>query len=252
MRRFMAANTSPRQPKTKTKLIIAIIVAVGVIVGVSLYAYSANNEISNPAKQITKDNNMSESGQFIVKSAFGSIFVQDNSFNFKVEAPKIIENNLIYRNETLGFEIARPNLTWNFQTNMSQIIIEQTGTITNKEFLGGAFVVDSTNQNVFIAVFDISELDENSLVDYVDAQLKWIMANFDAKLKLKEVSPNKQWAIFGIEVNQNNQVLYGEQILEIRNDKLYMIQYTGILPEKMQAEKLQEFRIIIDSFKIIP
>ncbi|MFB5608642.1 MAG: hypothetical protein ACE5Q5_00275 [Nitrosarchaeum sp.] len=248
----MATNTSPIQTKTKAKLIIAIIVAVGVIAGASLYAYSTNNEFSNPAKQITKDNNMSGLGQFIPKSAFGSIIIEDNSFNFKEEVPKIIENNLIYRNETLGFEIARPDLTWNFQTDMSQIIIEQTGTITNKEFLGGAFVVDPTNQNVFVAVFDISELDENSLVDYVDAQLEWIMANFDAKLKLKEISPNKQWAIFGIEVKQNNQVLYGEQILEIRNDKLYMIQYTGILPEKMQAEKLKEFRIILDSFKTIP
>jgi hypothetical protein len=248
---FMTADSSPVQPKTKTLLIIGIIAAAIIIVGVSLYVYSSSNEISNPTEQITKEDKL-DSGQFIAKSAFGSIIVEDKSFNFKDQVPKIIENDLVYRNETAGFEVGRPNLTWNFHTDMSQIKIEQTGTITNKEFVGGAFIVDSTNQNVFVAVFDISELDDNSLADYVDAQLNWIMTNFDAKLKLKEMAPNKKWAIFGIEVNQNNQTLYGEQILEIQNDKLYMIQYAGIPPEKMQPEKLEEFRIVIDSFKIIP
>ena len=103
-----------------------------------------------------------------------------------------------------------------------------------------------------MAVHDITGLNKDSLEGFVDSEIKGALTNFDAKLKLKELSSNKRWAIFGIEIKQQDKTLYAEQILEMRGNKLYMLQYTGRIPTEIDPEKREELRTIIDSFKPFP
>ena len=80
-------------------LIITIISGVG---GASYYfSYTAQN---------AGDINIDDSNQIIANSGFGSIVLNNNTFTFQEQVFPISESGLVYRNETLGFEIARPNL----------------------------------------------------------------------------------------------------------------------------------------------
>ena len=221
--------------------IIGIVVAVG---GYFLY--------SSSIEQNAGDIDIDSSSQIIANSGFGSIVVTNSTFNFKDETKPVEGNALFYRNETLGFEIARPNLKWYFETDLTNLKQERTGTLPDDEFIGGIYIGTDSDENVFVAVHDITGLNKDSLEGYVDAEIDWVLRSFDAKLKVKEMSPNKRWALFGIETYFPDKVIYGEQILEIRGDRLYMLQYTGALPEQMGPEKREELRTIIDSFKPFP
>jgi len=224
---------------------------IGAIIGVLALILTVGGYFlfTTPIEQTAGDVNVENSNQVIVNSGFGDIILNTNTFNIQENKEIIEKHGLLYRNEELGFEIARPNIKWYFDTDLSELKLERTGTLPEERFLGGIYVGTNTDENVFVSVFDISELNKNSLEDYVDSQIQWVFENFDeAKLRTKQIATNGQWALFGIEVSVENKKIYGEQILEIREDKLYMLQASGAVPEEMDLEKKEELRKIIDSF----
>ena len=239
------ATPSEPPPSTlnwsKIGAIIGVLALIGTVGGYFTY--------TTTIEQNAGDVNVENSNQVIVNSGFGDIVLNNNTFNVLENKEKIEKHGLLYRNETLGFEIARPNVKWYFDTDLSQLKLERTGTLPEERFLGGIYVGTNTDENVFVAVFNITGLNVDSLEGYVDSQIVWVFENFDEPvLRTKQMATNGQWALFGIEATYDNKKFYGEQILEIREDKLYMLQASGALPEEMDVEKKEELRKVIDSF----
>jgi len=241
------SGASTEFPKTTSKYNWS---KIGAVIGVIAIIITAGGYFLYPTsiEQTGGGVNVGNSDQVIVNSGFGDIILNNNTFNVLKNQEIIEAHGLLYRNETLGFEIARPNVKWYFDTDLSNLKLERVGTLPRERFLGGIFIGTNTDENVFVAVFDISKLNKDSLEGYVDSQITWILENYpEPELRTKQISTNGQWALFGI-VTGDNKKLYGEQILELRGEKLYMLQASGALPEEMDLEKKEDMRKIIDSF----
>lgn len=92
----------------------------------------------------------------------------------------------------------------------------------------------------------MTQFDNFNLDAYVKSQKDAISQKFDSEITIDEISPQSNWSIFGAEITlQNKTRVYGEQILEIHNDKLYMLQYSGVPPYLL----LSQARDVMESFK---
>ena len=73
----------------------------------------------------------------------------------------------------------------------------------------------------------------------------------DVDIPIKQVSDLNDWAIFGVNTHSKTQDSYGEQLLYFMNNRLYMLQYTGLPPSELSTEIKSEYLSIIDSFEIL-
>lgn len=179
-----------------------------------------------------------------VASGFGTIrmYEQKQTGDFSS-----IKNDLMYVDDFLGFQISKPNQQWEFDSNIDDILGSQI--VSSKKFLGGMYVKKIDEKAIFIAVFDLAQFDNFDLDAYVQSQ-KDAIAKFDSNIIIDEISPQNNWSIFGAEITlQNKTRTYGEQILEIHNNKLYMLQYSGDPPYLMLSQTRDEIRDIMDSFR---
>ena len=179
-----------------------------------------------------------------VKSGFGviRIYEQESQNTFSD-----IKKGLTYVDNSLGFQISKPNEKWEFDTNIDDILSSQSE--SDKKFLGGMYVKKNNEKSIFIGVFDLTQFKNFDLDAYVQSQ-KDMIAKFDSSVMVDEMSPQNNWSIFGAEITlQNKTRTYGEQILEIHNDKLYMLQYSGAPPYLVLSQTRAEIRDIMDSFR---
>ena len=196
-------------------------------------------EISfNPDSEIKTSTDSTE-----VKSGFGviRIYEQESQNTFSN-----IKEGLTYVDNSLGFEISRPNEKWEFDTNIDDMLDSQSS--SNKKFLGGMYVKNDNGKPIFIGVFDLTQFENFDLDAYIQSQ-KDVIDKFDSNITINEISPQNNWSVFGAEITLKNKTrTYGEQILEIHNDKLYMLQYSGDPPYLMLSQTRDEIRDIMDSF----
>lgn len=189
----------------------------------------------------------SESTGITVMSAFGKIELKDNSqfFNFY---PK--RNELTYTDASLGFSISRPTVSWNFNTDVSDAY-EISRKLGKESFLGGLYVEQNNDKSFFVGVFNTKDFSNFVLKDFVESQIRTMVEKHNAEISITELSYDNTWAIFGMSVALDGGTVYGEQILEINNGKMYMLQYSGPDPVLMEDLKREEMRKIVDSFTIL-
>lgn len=79
-----------------------------------------------------------------VESGFGKIklYEQKQSGDFSS-----IKNDLTYVDNSLGFQISKPNEKWEFDSNIEGVFGSQ---ISNKKFLGGMYVKKKVTKNHFL------------------------------------------------------------------------------------------------------
>ena len=68
-------------------------------------------------------------------------------------------------------------------------------------------------------------------------------------ISFEQVSPKDDWAIYAVEYPDENQ--YGEQMLFLKENRLYMLQYLGNPPQVLNLEEKKDFRYIMESFEVI-
>lgn len=180
-----------------------------------------------------------------VQSGFGKILLYEQRRTSDFSG---IQDQLTYVDTSLGFQISRPNDRWQIDSNIDDVLDSQA--VSNKKFLGGMYMKNGNERPFFIAVFDLTQFKDFVLADYVMSQKNSISQRFDSKLIVDDISPDGKWAIFGTEITlQNKTKVYGEQILEVHDDKIYMLQYSGTPPYLTLPQTKDDIRQIMDSFK---
>lgn len=179
-----------------------------------------------------------------VMSGFGEITL------FNTIQGDLLSKN-IYHDKDLGFQISIPNDSWKIQSMSDQLDDENIHTLKTKGFLDGIYLNQNNSTRFMIAVFDVSQKSSFELPDYIDTQIEIIKNNFDVEIPIKQVSPSNDWAIFGAHIHSEINDDYGEQLLYLENNKLYMLQYTGLSPSEIDTKIKSEYRSILDSFEIV-
>lgn len=232
------------ESKKELTLVKYILVAT-IIVGISWILFDEGEDLVSHFQTSTQ-NNINEVIQ--VESGFGSIQLYEN--DSIPQSQEIGQAGFTYSEQDLGFKITKPSFDWDFNTNLDVVIQENSEQLLSKGFMGGVYIEQNNEKTFFVAVFDISNQDQFLLEDYVNTQTDYMTSQFDTQLTTRAVSPDNQWAVFGMKLNLEDRTSYGEQLLYIQNDKFYMLQYTGLPPEQLTAEENEERRKIIDSFSV--
>jgi hypothetical protein len=179
-----------------------------------------------------------------VMSGFGEITL------FNTVQGDLLSKN-IYKDNELGFQISIPSDSWKIVSMSNDLNDENLQTLKAKGFLDGIYLNQNNNTRFMIAVFDISQKSSFELSNYIDTQIETMNNTFDVDVPIKQVSTSNDWAIFGAHTHSEIQDSYGEQLLYLENNRLYMLQYTGLSPSEMKTEIKSEYRSIIDSFEIL-
>ncbi len=178
-----------------------------------------------------------------VDSGFGKITL------FNPGQSDALSNN-IYQNKNLGFQILKPNNSWNIRSMSDESNGENIPALKAKGFLDGIYLNQNNNTRFMITVFDINQKSFN-LSNYIDTQINLMKDKLDVDIPIKQVSSSNDWAIFGIEIHSKKQDDYGEQLLYLKNNRLYMLQYSGPSPSEIDLKIKSEYRSIIDSFELL-
>ena len=179
-----------------------------------------------------------------VMSGFGEITL----FN---TAQDDLHSKNTYQDKDLGFQISTPNDIWQIRSMSDDLNNEHMQVLKTKGFLDGIYLDQNNKTRFMVAVFDISQKSSFELSNYIDTQIETMNNTFGVDVPLKQVSASNDWAIFGAHAHSETQDEYGEQLLYLENNRLYMLQYTGLSPSEMKTEIKSEYHSIIDSFEIL-
>lgn len=152
----------------------------------------------------------------------------------------------------MGFEISKPSIRWYFETELDSTVRELTGLSLSPRFQGGVMVTTYAGNNVLVHVYDKSELRNMTLSEYIDWQIELGRCCFGENILVlsKDTSRSQDWARFTALRETHELTLYSEQILQIKGERLYAIQYTGRTLESVPALK-GEVEEIMSSFRIL-
>ena len=152
-----------------------------------------------------------------------------------------------YQDKTLGFQVSKPSDSWEIHAILDHIPSRELTLLESKGFVDGVYVEQNHDKRFMISVFDIQK--ENfSLHEYVDAQIE-LMETRKMMISFEQVSPKDDWAIYAVEYPDENQ--YGEQMLFLKENRLYMLQYLGSPPQVLNLEEKKDFQFIMESFEVI-
>ncbi|MCV0372398.1 MAG: hypothetical protein K5793_02460 [Nitrosarchaeum sp.] len=179
-------------------------------------------------------------GTEIAVSGFGEIKL------YNPEKVNLFSTNT-YQNTNLGFQISKPNNDWEIHSALDELNTNELNSLKTKGFLDGVFVEQDHDRRFMLTIFDIQK--ENfSLHEYVDNQIA-LMESQNIVLQFEQVSSEDDWAIFAVESSDEKQ--YGEHLLFLKENRLYMLQYLGDSPQSINSEQKNDFQFIMDSFEVI-
>lgn len=209
-------------------IMIAIIIAGMSWIGMSLFSDNYDS------KNIVLDTE-------VIRSGFGQIKLNNP------EKGNLFSTN-IYQDTSLGFQISKPNNDWEIHSVLDEMNPNELTSLKTKGFLDGVYVEQKHDRKFMLTIFDIQK--ENfSLHEYVDNQIALMKSQKNIVIPLKQVSPKNDWAIFAVELSDSKQ--YGEQILFLKENRLYMLQYFGDTPQSLNSKQKNDFQFIMDSFEVI-
>ncbi|MBS1268905.1 MAG: hypothetical protein MAG458_01640 [Nitrosopumilus sp.] len=181
-------------------------------------------------------------GTKIVFSGFGEINLHNP------ENVNLFSTN-IYHDTKLGFQISKPNDDWEIHSALDDLSSNELSSLKTKGFLDGLYIEQNHNKRFMLTVFDIQK-DDFSLHNFVDQQISSMESQRDVTIPFEQVSPENDWALFAVE-SSGNSIPYGEQILFLKDNRLYMLQYSGDSPQTLDSEQKNDFKFIMDSFEVI-
>ena len=118
-----------------------------------------------------------------------------------------------------------------------------------KDFVDGIYVEKNHNKQFMLTIFDIQK-DEFDLHEFVDQQISLMESQKNITVMSEQVSPENDWALFAVE-SPDSEISYGEQLLFLKENRLYMLQYSGDSPQTLDPEQKNDFKFIMDSFEVI-
>ncbi len=154
----------------------------------------------------------------------------------------------IYQNDNLGFQISKPNSDWEIHSVLDEINSDELTSLRTKGFLDGVYVEQNHDRKFMLTVFDVKK-EKFSLHEYVDGQIILMESQKNITIPFEQVSPANDWAIFAMEMSDSKQ--YGEQLLFLKDSRLYMLQYSGGSPKSLDSKQKNDFQFIMDSFEVI-
>lgn len=182
-----------------------------------------------------------------IMSSFGKITI----FDPKQTAPLFLNESVIYQDNDLGFQISKPDDTWEIHAAYDDLLSEELVYLKSKGYLDGIYLEKQHDRRFLITVFDVQK-EDFKLDDYVENQILQMTLKEDVKIPLKQISQSNDWAIFAIDKQGVNfESKYGEQMLFLKNNLLYMLQYSGNSPENLTELEKSDFRLILDSFEVL-
>lgn len=181
-------------------------------------------------------------GTKIAVSGFGDIIL------FNPQTVDLFSTN-IYQDVQLGFQISKPNNDWEIHSTVDELSSSELSSLLLKGFVGGIYIEKNHNKQFMLTIFDLQK-DEFSLHEFVDQQISLMESQKNITVPFEQVSPDDDWALFAVE-SSGSTVPYGEQLLFLKDNRLYMLQYSGESPQTLDSEQINDFKVIMDSFEVI-
>lgn len=194
--------------------------------GVSEYFYQPQEKSA-----IIQDGNL-------VLSGFGEIYINN---------PKNIGLFSDTYQDT-GFQVTKPNSGWTIHKMSDELSEDELRSLESKGFVDGVYLEKDHGREFTITVFDIQQ-DNFDLHEYIDEQISQ-MESKNVKILSEQVSPDNDWGIFAMDGSDVG-MGYGEQMLFFKDNRLYMLQYSGDLPELQSPEQRSEIQNIMNSFEVV-
>jgi hypothetical protein len=155
----------------------------------------------------------------------------------------------LFTNRDLGFQVLRPNNKWDAHSILEVFSPEKLEYLKSKGLIHGFYLEENHEKQFLITVFDIPE--KNFELDsYIDSQISQMEIQTNVNVPIKQISVSNEWAIFAMET-PTEKWNYGEQVLLLKENRLYMLQYTGQNPGQVGYETKSEYLSVIDSFELI-
>lgn len=178
-----------------------------------------------------------------IMSGFGEIIILDP------KQPSILEYNL-YQNNKLSFQLSTPNDAWNIRQAFETISADELAYLDSKGYLDGIYVEKEFDERFLVSVFEMPS--ENfQLNDYITKQITLSNLEENTNVPIKQVSQSNEWAIFSLDRGTNAENSYTEQLLFLKDNQLYVIQYFGKSPEYLTDSEKSDINSILGSFEVI-
>ena len=178
----------------------------------------------------------------IATTGFGEI----NLFN---PQPANLFSANIYQDTQLGFQISKPNNEWEIHSARDELGSAEIASLQAKGFIDGIYVEQNHNKQFMLTIFDIQK-DEFDLHEFVDQQIDLMKSKKNITVPFEQVSPENDWALFAVE-SPDDETPYGEQLLFLKDNRLFMLQYSGEAPQTLDVDQKNDFKFIMDSFEVI-
>ena len=86
-----------------------------------------------------------------------------------------------------------------------------------------------------------------------DDKLKFEYTNSKENIKvpIRQISKSNDWAIFSFDRETNTENGYAEQLLFLKDNRLYMLQYSGKSPDNLTESEKSDYNSILNSFEVL-
>ena len=159
-----------------------------------------------------------------------------------------VDQDSIYTDFDLGFQVLRPTNSWEIHPVSERIGSEKFQVLKSRGLIDGIYLEENHEKQFMITVTAIPE--DFELDRFVNLQIAQLEMQTDVEVPKKEISLDKDHAVFAMKIPTENWS-YGEQVLFLKDGKLFMLQYSGQDPDNIDYEKGLEYRAIMDSFEAI-
>ena len=177
----------------------------------------------------------------LVISGFGEIYINNP------ENVGLFSTNT-YQDPEVGFQVTKPSSEWTIHKMSDELSEDEIRSLESKGFADGVYVEKDHGREFTITVFDIQQ-DNFDLHEFIDMQISQAEKN-GAKALAEQVSPKNDWAIFSMDGSDAG-MGYTEQVLFFKDNRLYILQYLGDLPELQSSKQISEIRNVLNSFEAI-
>ena len=221
------------EPSTECRFVRWVLI-VSIVLGMSCIVIWSFSSPENSQNDVIL-------GTEIAVSGFGEIKL------FNPQEDDLL-SSYIYQDTELGFQISKPDNGWEIHSAVDELSPIELSSLQTKGFVNGIYIEKNHSKQFMLTIFDIKK---ESLVlhEFVDQQIS-LMESQNFTVLFEQVSPENNWALFAAE-SDDEEIPYGEQLLFLKDDRLYMLQYSGISPQALDPVQKNNFRSVMDSFEVI-
>lgn len=178
-----------------------------------------------------------------IMSSFGEITI------FDPKQPPFLENNM-YHNSELSFQLSKPNDKWDIRVASETIRAEELAYLKSKGYVDGIYLDKDSDRRFLVSVFDVQSKNFQ-LENYISKQINMMDSKEDIKIPIKRISKSNDWAIVSFDNENNTDDSFSEQLLFLKDNRLYMLQYSGKSPENLTTIEKSDFNSVLNSFEVI-